>query len=505
MRMTYDWRGGVTTLGRVAMTGLETSMTETNSSTSRTSKYSLPCSFSAPVNEKENFTCANQLELFTRNLPKRPYAVDQLGNRLLITSPSRAPCDLPVDHVRVLHPPVSRGAPSIANADGRWLERIVPLADLSRYAALQAGRADVYLSQSRFWGWRRITHLAELGACFLDFDYYRVRYMGDPPERFACRVLAHCEQSDLPAPSYIVDTGRGVCAVWLIEAVPRRALPRWQVMQQELHKKFRGFGSDARALDAARVFRLAGTVNSKSGRCVSLVWPPSGVEPERYGFDYLAEHVLPWTREEVREHKTIRRSELTRARGRRTGAGHYTIGTLWATRLDDLQALRELRWFGPLPPGERDTWCFLAAVAMSWMMPSAVAGREILALVREATGQAWTQAECKARMSAVLGRIEAAARGKKVTWAGREVDPRYRFRSSTIIEWLSITAEEQGQLRDLVGSELKVERKREAAKEWNAANPERVREQNRQWNQDNKAERAAYMREYRARRKDAGA
>ena len=393
MRMTYDWRGGVTTLGRVAMTGLETSMTETNSSTSRTSKYSLPCSFSAPVNEKENFTCANQLELFTRNLPKRPYAVDQLGNRLLITSPSRAPCDLPVDHVRVLHPPVSRGAPSIANAGGRWLERIVPLADLSRYAALQAGRADVYLSQSRFWGWRRITHLAELGACFLDFDYYRVRYMGDPPERFACRVLAHCEQSDLPAPSYMVDTGRGVCAVWLIEAVPRRALPRWQVMQQELHKKFRGFGSDARALDAARVFRLAGTVNSKSGRCVSLVWPPSGVEPERYGFDYLAEHVLPWTREEVREHKTIRRSELVRAREQRSGAGHtYTVGTLWATRLDDLQELRRRRWFGALPPGERDTWCFLGAVALSYMMPAAVAEREIMALVREAVGAAWSRA-----------------------------------------------------------------------------------------------------------------
>ena len=101
--MTYDLRERVvTTLGRVAIMvgnpkddrnghlGVGDKMTVTNSSTSRTSKYSLPCSFSAPVNEKENFTCANQLELFTRNLPKRPYAVDQLGDRLLITSPSRA-------------------------------------------------------------------------------------------------------------------------------------------------------------------------------------------------------------------------------------------------------------------------------------------------------------------------------------------------------------------------------------------------------------------------------
>ena len=59
-------------------------MTETNSSTSRTS---LPGTFPLPVNE---IRCGGQLELFTRNLPKRPYAVDQLGDRLLITSPSRA-------------------------------------------------------------------------------------------------------------------------------------------------------------------------------------------------------------------------------------------------------------------------------------------------------------------------------------------------------------------------------------------------------------------------------
>ena len=59
-------------------------MTETNSSTSRC--LTTWHFFAYQVNEKENCRCGGQLELFTRNLPKRPYAVDQLGDRLLITS-----------------------------------------------------------------------------------------------------------------------------------------------------------------------------------------------------------------------------------------------------------------------------------------------------------------------------------------------------------------------------------------------------------------------------------
>ena len=86
------------TLGRlVATLELEDKMTETNSSTSR---------------------CGGQLELFTRNLPKRPYAVDQLGDRLLITSPSRA---LRRRHIQANPPPACRM--TRAGTGVSWVER----------------------------------------------------------------------------------------------------------------------------------------------------------------------------------------------------------------------------------------------------------------------------------------------------------------------------------------------------------------------------------------------
>ena len=57
-------------------------------------------------------------------------------------------------------------------------------------------------------------------------------------------------------------------------------------------------------------------------------------------------------------------------------------------------------------------------------------------------------------------------------------------------------------MRELAAPELKAERKRKAAKEWDAANPERKRERLREHRatDDYKAKQAAYMREYRARR-----
>ena len=42
-------------------------------------------------------------------------------------------------------------------------------------------------------------------------------------------------------------------------------------------------------------------------------------------------------------------------------------------------------------------------------------------------------------MRLICNRAHMAARGERVTWEGVELDPRYRFRTETIIELLGIT------------------------------------------------------------------
>jgi hypothetical protein len=88
--------------------------------------------------------------------------------------------------------------------------------------------------------------------------------------------------------------------------------------------------------------------------------------------------------------------------------------------------------------------------------------REIVALADEATGGRWRERETLARMGAVIARAERAARGEKVEHRGRLVDPRYRFRTDTVVELLGVTEAEMRAcgFRHLVSPEIRRERYR---------------------------------------------
>ena len=140
----------------------------------------------------------------------------------------------------------------------------------------------------------------------------------------------------------------------------------------------------------AAVFRLVGSRHSKAHCDVRCIYPEVG-EPVRYAFEELFGLLAPVQPEPavvVRRPGRPRRIDpqvhavrLAAAEGQLVGAW-----SLWARRLDDLQALRALRWWGPLPPQHRDKWLFLASCALSWMVPVGTRHREIIELGREATG-----------------------------------------------------------------------------------------------------------------------
>ena len=347
----------------------------------------------------------------------------------------------PADHVRILHPDGRRGIATIAQGGARWRETAVPIAELAAFVADKAGGTDLFLSQQSFYGWRRIAQLAQLGAAYVDLDCHRTeRWAGVSAEGVTSAVLEALDEVAAPAPSYVLSTGRGLLVLWLHGLVPRAALPRWMAVQKRLAQILAPFGADPRALDAARVFRLAGTENSKARAIVRPTFMAApAAELWRWDFEDLAREVLPRERAEIIALRA-RRAER-RARGEGSApARTLTAGTYWETVLADLQRLRQARWFGPLPPGQRDTWLFLAGCAMSWLAPPFVMRRELHALAQEAGG--WTEREAQSRMASLFRRAEQAAAGATVEWNGERVDPRYRFRASTIVEWLEITTVE---------------------------------------------------------------
>ena len=241
-------------------------------------------------------------------------------------------------------------------------------------------------------------------------------------------------------------------------------------MQAELVDRFScRLGTDPTAWDAARVLRLAGTFNTRCSpsRRVRCLYPEVGV-PEVYRFDDVCDWILPLSREQYRARKREawdrekRERKAARAGQRRLAVVDAdAAGRLWEARLADLQRLRDLRWWGLLPPGHRDVWLFLSSCALAWMAPSAVVRREVVELGRQAIGGAWPAREVEGLMGTALRRAEAAGRGETVTYEGVEVDPRYRFRTSTILDWLSIEPDEQRSMRTLFGPE-------ERARRWSA-------------------------------------
>ena len=380
-------------------------------------------------------------------------------------------------HMRALHLEESRCgqvavARRLAVGQRRWYERAVDRDELEpvarRYA--RAATPDVYISQNRFRGWRRIVLLAEIGAVWVDLDTYRddCHLAGRCDLTILHAILHRCDDGFLAPPSYVLSTGRGTVAVWIHESLPLAALPRWQAVQQHLCAYFQALGADRNAIDAARVLRLVGTVNSRADGVppVRLVWPTTRW-PVRHHFEVLAEAVLPYSRPQMQALQAQRAKAKAAKRTPRAGSRSRPsrdARTLCATRLADLRTLCDLRHDsngGILPPGERDAWMLIAASMLAHLVHPQQLDQEVAALAHLVTGGHWTAAETRERMGAVLARARDAALGRTIEYCGVERDPRYRWRTNTIIERLKITPAEQAHMRELVEPDEKRKRKRE--------------------------------------------
>lgn len=406
----------------------------------------------------------------------------------------------PRQHLQALHPENTRtnnglrkGVVSFAQrvSDGQknWKEWVVPVggdAILQAEQILRVGGDDVYISQQAFNRWRGVADLSALGSNYIDLDYHqRTRWKDKRPGDVAAAVLHKLEEGGIPFPSYILSTGRGLVCVWLTELLPPMALPRWSQVQKTLAGVLTEFGADKRALDAARVFRLAGSTNSRAEwdrHQVGMVWCQGTPDaPTRHVFGTLADEVLPYTQAQIISLQAERaaRNEEREGRPRQT-AQKLTSSTYWSTVHDDLQSLRRYRnpVTGTLPPGQRDIWLFVAANALSWTRAVDDMEREIRILAMQSAG--WSESESKARMSAVVKRAQQAASEKMATYNGKEVDARYRMRADTIVDWLEIEPEEMraADLRVLIDTNRR--REREAERQTESRRRRGAKDQNEQ-------------------------
>ena len=343
-----------------------------------------------------------------------------------------------------------------------WMLREMP-----RVLGMVDPRHDTWLSQAEFARPnRRVVNLARIGLLFVDLDTYRQPWAaGRTPDQLAASALHYCAHEGIPAPSLLIYSGRGLQAKWILDGtLPRQALPRWNAVQRYLVDRLAALGADPAAKDASRVLRLVNTVNTKSGETAFVVHVTEGPDgkPTRYGFEYMAESVLPvarWDVEADRKARAERRQQLKLVPGGKSDNLRGFSGRRLAwDRLEDIRTLAALR--GGVHEGERMRHLFrrLNFLLLSGATHSGQMYHEAKALAAELDPQ-WSHRQ--AELSTLYHKAKAFAAGEKIEFNGRQYPALYTPKNDTLVNLFQITDDEQLGLATIISEAEARRRNRE--------------------------------------------
>jgi hypothetical protein len=361
-------------------------------------------------------------------------------------------------YLDVLHPAASVGRVSGLTMKGTrvtahtWRRGNLPIvADILT-------EQEAYIGMNRFYGPRGRGRLAALNALWLDLDTYRIASLVHLPRaELYRRIASTIEQAGLPEPSLIVDSGRGMYVIWLLDGGAAAAEPRWKAVMKALVAWGKPLGADPACVDPARVLRLPGSWHEGADRQVSVV-AGSGT---RYGFDRFETHVWRALGRPERASLERQRKRPRSARSPQAGKGRprgLPKRAFWSLVLQDLEVLLEA-WGGRIPKGYRDIWLHVFCCALAWTDPDA----DILKAVVEKAHIAapgLRPEEIRRTMRPTAVRAEKARSGKR-RCDGR--DPRYDYSGGRLADLLCVDRPlaEELNLRQIVPMEVRKERGRQ--------------------------------------------
>jgi hypothetical protein len=181
-----------------------------------------------------------------------------------------------------------------------------------------------------------------LNACYVDIDCH------DGPVDYGAlfgKIINAQDRKLIPPASLIARSGRGLWLFWLLIdssdfSAPQRAWPDKVIAHSAIEQELiRRLGGDPAASDVARITRVPGSVNSKVGDTLRVMfWTQRGAngKPYFYTIGTLAGFLgveLP----QLRQRRGVAASPERSERGVR---GHQA---LWTHRFHDFQRLRDLR------------------------------------------------------------------------------------------------------------------------------------------------------------------
>ena len=287
---------------------------------------------------------------------------------------------------------------------------------------------NIYITLNTFYKpCRRLENIKELNTLFIDLDYYKI---GKTKDQVLMDLEKNYFNQSIPIPNYVIDSGRGMYLIWIINAVPSKALPLWKAVQEYLYNQLKYFGADRQALDATRILRVPGSINSKSKTVVNIL--------DEYEYIYDLREIQNGFLPELKPYE--------KKKGRPSKINYiYRERSLYYGRIQDIIKLCELREYDL--KGHRELILFLY--------------RYYLCSFTEDIEKALNDAlELNSMFRQALSEREVIRATRSAERCYLDKNKQYKYKNETLIELLEITEEEQKYMIIIISKEEYKRRKR---------------------------------------------
>ncbi|WP_415294037.1 DNA-binding response regulator [Clostridium perfringens] len=287
---------------------------------------------------------------------------------------------------------------------------------------------NIYITLNTFYKpCRRLENIKELNTLFIDLDYYKI---GKTKDQVLMDLEKNYFNQSIPIPNYVIDSGRGMYLIWLIKSLPSQALPLWKAVQDYLYKQLKCFGADRQALDATRILRVPGSINSKSKTVVNIL--------DEYEYVYDLREIQNGFLPELKPYE--------KKKGRPSKINYiYRERSLYYGRIQDIIKLCELREYDL--KGHRELILFLY--------------RYYLCSFTEDIEKALNDAlELNSMFRKALSEREVIRATRSAERCYLDKNKQYKYKNETLIELLEITEEEQRNMTIIISKEEYKRRKR---------------------------------------------
>ncbi|MBQ8999788.1 MAG: DNA-binding response regulator [Clostridium sp.] len=322
----------------------------------------------------------------------------------------------------------SKGYITIASKSNGWFQKSLKL-DKIDYENMAVGQ-DMYISQNTFsFPNRRLINLQEINALYIDIDCYKANLTKEGALFFLQDLYG-----EIPRPNYIIDSGRGLYYVILLENTTNKDLALWKTVEVYLFEKMKHLGADPQCLEATRVLRTVGSYNSKSKSEVKILEEYD----YRYTLEEIQEHYIPELTEVIKKPKKPK----TKKRGRpKKIISIFNLYNLYAKRIEDIETLCELRSYDL--KGHRELILFLYRYFSNVFYADSEEGF-------------LNTLELNSRFLEPLDEYELTVDTQSAEryWS----ENRYKYSNAKLIRLLDITEEEQKYLVTIIGTREKYNR-----------------------------------------------